>query len=170
MLSAAELSCQVQLGDRPRTRLNNLRMTTELWERIFHVRSKMGKTQETFGAALGVSKAAVAQWESKSPRTRTAPATAKLQAMARMSGVSIAWLIDGLDDDANHAREELATYNAPSLESALAVVLNALAHLPSARWASVRAQLDQYVQIPDQRAAVSAELHQLLTWQTSSGP
>jgi hypothetical protein len=51
---------------------------------------------------------------------------------------------------------------APTIEQALPVVLTAITALPAARWASVRAQLDQLAQHPEMRDDVATELLSLL--------
>lgn len=70
-----------------------------------------------------------------------------------------------LDDGANNVRmaEPERPYVARIASSdALPRFLEAIAALPPARWASVRAQLDHLVAHPEQRAEIELELEQLL--------
>lgn len=68
------------------------------------------------------------------------------------------------DDDRADVAEPTPTYlNRPDPHAAgLARLLDAISALPPARWASVRAQLDQLVQHPELRADIEAELQLLL--------
>lgn len=61
--------------------------------RIRMARRKMGISQEALAQLVGVSRSAVANWEST--RTNTYPSTERLQRLARETGVSYEWLGTG---------------------------------------------------------------------------
>jgi transcriptional regulator with XRE-family HTH domain len=77
-------------------------MASELWQRIRAIRKHLGITQEAFGAELGVSKAAVSQWESENEETRTTPELPKQVAIAKLVNAPLGWLIS---DDSELDRE-----------------------------------------------------------------
>jgi len=58
--------------------------------RIKFAREKMGLTQEQVGQTLGVTRNAVAQWETD----RGAPATGRLGRLAGRLGVPLGWLLE----------------------------------------------------------------------------
>jgi transcriptional regulator with XRE-family HTH domain len=58
--------------------------------RIKFAREKMGLTQEQVGQTLGVTRNAVAQWETD----RGAPATGRLDGLAARLGVPLGWLLE----------------------------------------------------------------------------
>lgn len=73
-------------------------MPSHLHQRIRHLRNALGKTQEAFGAELGVSKAAVSMWESTKATKRTEPTLDNLRAIAALCQAKIGWLADDSSD------------------------------------------------------------------------
>lgn len=69
-------------------------MTTELWQRIKTARRDAKLTQDQVADTLGISRAAVAQWEATRPENRTAPSRDNLALFAKMANVSLGWLMD----------------------------------------------------------------------------
>lgn len=94
MLSLTEPCSQARLGDAVKFYLNNRRMASELWQRLRALRKHTGLSGELFGAEVGVSKAAVSQWESPDPKKRTSPDLQKVIDMARLFEVPLDWLLD----------------------------------------------------------------------------
>jgi transcriptional regulator with XRE-family HTH domain len=86
------------LGDRVKQPLNNAVMPSELWQRLRAVRKHTKLSGEAFGAACGVSKAAVSQWESPDPEKRTRPDLQKVIDMARSYSIPLDWLLDDRSD------------------------------------------------------------------------
>lgn len=78
---------------------HNVEMS-ELWEKIKVSRKCVKITQEELGANCEppVSRAAVAQWESKNPENRTAPKHDNLLSIHKITGAPIEWLIDDSRD------------------------------------------------------------------------
>lgn len=74
--------------------LHNGRMKSELWQRIKLARTNARLTQDQVGSQLGISRAAVAQWEAAQESKRTTPSRENLKDFARITCVSLAWLYD----------------------------------------------------------------------------
>jgi transcriptional regulator with XRE-family HTH domain len=113
MLSAAKPICQAKLGDKVKLTFNNPEMTEGLASRIKEVRTGANKTQEEFGASLGVSKAAVAQWETLHGKQRTEPKLEKLLSMASLYSVDLVWLLTGQRVSGPHVLHEPVAPYAP---------------------------------------------------------
>lgn len=71
-------------------------MKTELWQRLKSARKQAQLTQDQVAEALGISRAAVAQWEAVDPAKRTAPSRENLRRFAKSAGVPLDWLSDDL--------------------------------------------------------------------------
>lgn len=69
-------------------------MASEMWQRIRAARREARLTQQQLADKVGVSKAAVAQWEAKSRAQRTTPTTQNLLAISRETGAPVKWLTD----------------------------------------------------------------------------
>lgn len=87
--------------------------------------------------------------------------------LAAFFGCDPLWLGAGIGapqwrDDDNLRRTPATPEQAPSLPQALHTVLDALQALPTIRWVSVRAQLDQLAAHPEARDDVAGELLALL--------
>jgi transcriptional regulator with XRE-family HTH domain len=85
----------LQKGRRPRIPLEPPR----LGERIKFAREKMGLTQAQVALTLGVSRNAIAQWETD----RSAPATGRLDTLAKRLGVALDWLLEKLPQTGSDA-------------------------------------------------------------------
>jgi transcriptional regulator with XRE-family HTH domain len=81
-------------------------MPSQLHERIRATRRAAGLTQEKLGELLDVSKAAVAQWESKNPEKRTKPTHANMVGIHHHTDASMDWLINDESDLVNIYRSE----------------------------------------------------------------
>lgn len=66
---------------------------TEIGQRIQAARRERGMTQDALAAAVGVSRSAVAQWETG----RSGQLTTHLAAIARALGVGVEFLMQGTD-------------------------------------------------------------------------
>ena len=79
---------------------HNLPMSSELWQRIKVARNYAKLTQSELGefCTPKVSRAAVAQWESKDPKTRTTPKFDNLQTIHEKTGCPLAWLVSDESD------------------------------------------------------------------------
>lgn len=78
--------------------LHNAQMKSHLWQRIKLARTNAGMTQEQVGVKLGISRAAVAQWEAVQEEKRTTPSRDNLKDFARVTGAPLAWLYDDDSD------------------------------------------------------------------------
>lgn len=67
---------------------------SELWQRLKAVRSFANKRQEDIAKICGVSRGAVAQWESKDPNNRTRPNIDQVQAISRTTNVPVEWILN----------------------------------------------------------------------------
>ena len=120
-------------------------MPSELWQRLRALRKHSGLSGEAFGAEVGVSKAAVSQWEATTLEKRTRPDLQTVIDLSRRFEVPLDWLLDDRSDvdfewwvDVEDPRDG----RAPSTAEALPAVLSALSNLTPGRWAMVRARLD----------------------------
>ena len=125
MLSRTKPGGQVALVAPVKHYLKNAAMSSTLAQRIKTLRKKLGLTQEAFGAELGVSKAAVSQWESDKEDQRTKPTVENLQAIAELAHTTLSWLLEenGPKDTAPSPKEvdELTPFTlAEALAAALA--------------------------------------------------
>jgi transcriptional regulator with XRE-family HTH domain len=166
MLSPAELISQAGLVAAVKCNLNNVEMASELWQRIRALRKHVGFSGEAFGAELGVSKAAVSQWEATEPAKRTSPELKTIIDMARRFEAPMAWLLDDRSDvDLEWWVDAAGTTNcAPVLEEALPVILDALQKLPRAQRAGLAADWTALLAAPDSaelRARVAGALQPL---------
>ena len=75
---------------------------TDLATRLREARTKAGLTQAGLAEALGVSRSAVAQWETG----RAGQIRANLLALAAALGVSATWLLEGGGPDGTAAAED----------------------------------------------------------------
>lgn len=67
---------------------------SEMWQRIRAARKHAKLTQEQLGERCGVSKAAVAQWEAKTPDKRTSPSRESVYKIHQATGAPVEWLYD----------------------------------------------------------------------------
>ena len=67
----------------------------EIGKRVRHARVSVGMTQDELGRQVGVSDAAINQYEAG----RNLPRLKRLEAIAGVLGVTTAWLLDGGDPD-----------------------------------------------------------------------
>lgn len=65
----------------------------EFGERIYNLRKKSGLSQEEFADKLGVSRQAVSKWETG----QSVPDSEKAAAIGAFFGVSLDWLINGIE-------------------------------------------------------------------------
>ncbi|MDE7075755.1 MAG: helix-turn-helix domain-containing protein, partial [Clostridia bacterium] len=65
----------------------------EFGERIYNLRRKCGLSQEEFADKLGVSRQAVSKWETG----QSVPDSEKAAAIGAYFGVSLDWLINGVE-------------------------------------------------------------------------
>lgn len=94
--------------------LHNGRMKSELWQRIKLARTNAHLTQDQVGSQLGISRAAVAQWEAVQESKRTTPSRENLKDFARITRVSLAWLYD---DDSELLAESRPISEVSEIES-----------------------------------------------------
>jgi len=71
----------------------------KLGERIKFAREKMGLSQSQVALTLGVTRNAIAQWETD----RSAPATGRLGTLAGRLGVTLDWLLEKLPQSGSDA-------------------------------------------------------------------
>lgn len=64
-----------------------------LWERLREARKYAGLTQLDLAKSCGVSRGAVALWESSDAEHRTTPTTHRLISFSKATGVPLAWLM-----------------------------------------------------------------------------
>ena len=69
----------------------------EFGERIYNLRKKSGLSQEEFADKLGVSRQAVSKWETG----QSVPDSEKAAAIGAFFGVSLDWLINGVEPAAS---------------------------------------------------------------------
>lgn len=67
----------------------------EFGERIYNLRKKSGMSQEEFADKLGVSRQAVSKWETG----QSVPDSEKAAAIGAYFGVSLDWLINGVETE-----------------------------------------------------------------------
>lgn len=67
---------------------------SELWERLRAARHYAQRTQREVALALGVTRGAVALWESEDPGNRTTPRADQLQIIANMLNVPVEFFLD----------------------------------------------------------------------------
>ena len=80
-----------------------MEIDTLLGERIAHARRAKGLSQKQLADLVGVTKSTVAKWESD----RTSPRANRLNQVAGLLGIPMAWLLGGVDTP--------ATVDTPSL-------------------------------------------------------
>lgn len=85
---------------------DNGAMGSELWQRLRVARKFKDLTQQEVGDACGVSREAVSQWESEDPAKRRNPGLPRLQAIEKLTGAPLWWL---LSDNADLNPGEWAT-------------------------------------------------------------
>ena len=69
-------------------------MSTQLAAKLRAARQSAQLTQAQIAEAVGVTRGAVTQWESKDPETRTTPSIELIRKFAERSGVPFSWLIN----------------------------------------------------------------------------
>lgn len=69
-------------------------MKSGMWQRIRAARNWAKLSQQVVADACGVSRAAVALWESEDADKRTAPRHENIKAISRLTGAPIGWLFD----------------------------------------------------------------------------
>lgn len=89
-------------------------MSSQFWQRLRHARKGAGLTQLDVAKQCGVSRAAVALWESVEPDHRTTPTAENCIKIAHACKVSIAWLLNDASDLEDPARFAL---EAPVVEN-----------------------------------------------------
>lgn len=67
----------------------------ELWQRIRVAREQSGLRQEDIASACGISRNAVTQWESANPDRRTVPTPTNLKILAKLTGRTLDWFLEG---------------------------------------------------------------------------
>lgn len=70
------------------------RTGSELWQRLRAARKSARMSQDELGRRVGVSRAAVSQWEHPDPEKRTRPRWETLAEVAKVTGAPIDWLHD----------------------------------------------------------------------------
>lgn len=104
MLRRDEHFSQPWIVDAVNQCLNNPEVGSELWQRIKHARALTRLSGEAFGAELGVSKAAVSQWETADSARRNEPKLSHLRGIATLARLSLGWLVDDASElDPAHA-------------------------------------------------------------------
>jgi len=73
-------------------------MASGLWQRLRAARRYADKRQQDISDACGVSRGAVAQWESAEPGHRTRPGITELMTVSRTTGVPVEWLMNDASD------------------------------------------------------------------------
>ncbi len=73
-------------------------MSSELWQRLRAARKFSDKRQQDIADVTGVSRGAVAQWESEDPNNRTRPDVDQIQKIARETSVPVEWLLNDAVD------------------------------------------------------------------------
>lgn len=76
----------------------------EFGERIYNLRKKSGLSQEEFADKLGVSRQAVSKWETG----QSVPDSEKAAAIGAFFGVSLDWLINGVENASSIQQQPLA--------------------------------------------------------------
>jgi transcriptional regulator with XRE-family HTH domain len=71
-----------------------LAMSSELWERLRAARRASGKSQQEIAERIGLSRAAIALWESKNAEIRTQPTMSNLRSFGHAVGAPMDWLMD----------------------------------------------------------------------------
>lgn len=66
----------------------------EIWQKLRSRRRELDITQEEVAEYCGVTKGAVALWESKDPKKRNVPRKNKLTKLAQVLDVPVEWFID----------------------------------------------------------------------------
>ena len=100
--------------DEGKVSLHNSGMATELWQRIIYARKQAKLTQDQVAGRLGISRAAVAQWEAKDPGNRTSPTRDNLRDFAELVGAPLGWFYDDADE-----LRPWAGYETPSVAKVL---------------------------------------------------
>lgn len=108
---------------------------SELWQRLRAARAQAKKTQADVAKALGISRPAIALWESKDPGHRTTPSTSHLNVLAEICGVSVSWLLDDASDPNDVMRPGATERPADVLAQTMATVSTASA---ASFWSAVR--------------------------------
>lgn len=67
-------------------------MASELWQRLRAARISAGLTQEELGKRIGVTRAAISQWEHQEPEKRSQPRWEHIAAVSRVTGAPQSWL------------------------------------------------------------------------------
>lgn len=73
-------------------------MATPTYKKLKAARLHANLTQEQLAERLGISRAAVAQWEAKDPSKRTHPDLERVQAFCSATGAPLMWLLDENQD------------------------------------------------------------------------
>lgn len=149
-------------------------MATDFGRRVAAARRHKKLTQKQLAPQVGMSQSNLSELET------VAHGSSKTAQIAQICGVNPYWLATGEGEMLAPTVVVTATGTAhglarvvgegravvtrpPDLAEALPVVLDVLMAQPPARWASLRAQLDQLMQHPEMRDDVLAELQALLS-------
>ncbi len=134
---------------------DQITLVNTIAERVAQARIAAKLTQDQLAKAANVSQSTIGNIEAglrKRPR--------ELLAIAAALQVEASWLQSG---KASHLiRASAAQPTSAALPRALQLLLDTLTTMPPARWASVRAQLDQWVNKPHLRVQTQDELLSLL--------
>ncbi|MBI3157618.1 MAG: helix-turn-helix transcriptional regulator [Burkholderiales bacterium] len=128
----------------------------DLGAAIESARIKKGVTKEALAAHFGVKPPSVQDWVRRGTidKGKLVELWRYFADVAGPEHWGLPWRF--------HPHTAIAEPPTPDLPAALPVVLDALADLPLARWASVRAQLELLAGHPEMRDDVLAELRHLL--------
>jgi transcriptional regulator with XRE-family HTH domain len=85
--------CKRDLLAQRKKLLHTERMGTELWQRIRFARKHAKVTQQEVADVCGISREAVAQWESADQSKRTVPLTERIQVISKMTHAPLTWLL-----------------------------------------------------------------------------
>lgn len=134
---------------------------SELKDRIAEALRRHPKlSQADVARACGVKSPSVTGWlNGKTKSLQTEPA----RLAAKLFGCDQNWLAAGVGSpNWGHGPTNPVSIGPSQPETSLTWLVDAIAALPPARWASVRAQLDQLASHPEMRNDVLAELLTLL--------
>ena len=98
----------------------------DLRYRIRHAREHLGISQEELGAQMGVSRGAVANWESG---TNT-PDLSNLSKLARVSGLAFEWLATGRGDRLYFGRVPESSIQYAEIDPLLKQIMERIIALP----------------------------------------
>ena len=89
-------------------------MGSHIRERIKAARLHAKYTQEKLGELIGISKSAVSMWETTNEAKYTRPTIENLQALSKITGAPVEWLLDDKADISSDWREPAEVIEFPS--------------------------------------------------------